>query len=82
MNKDFAPEFTNAIEKRINVRARTASSSSSSSRCRRTIRPADQAPGDVGSIRTSYTEQANYDRTLRTEKLIVSRMAARGRSST
>jgi len=69
MNKDFAPEFTNAIRKRINVTRRTASSSSSSSRCRRTIRPGTKLPAMFWFYPYEYTEQANYDRTLRTENV-------------
>ncbi len=68
-NKDFAPEFTNAIRKRITVTRPDGFTFVVKLTLPADYKPGTRLPAMFWFYPYEYTEQAGYDRTLRTENI-------------
>jgi dipeptidyl aminopeptidase/acylaminoacyl peptidase len=68
-NKDYAPEFTNAVRKRINVTRADGFKFIVKLTLPANYQAGTRLPAMFWFYPYEYTEQANYDRTLRTENV-------------
>jgi dipeptidyl aminopeptidase/acylaminoacyl peptidase len=68
-NKDFSPEFTTAVRKRITVTRADGYHFVVSLTLPPDYRPGTRLPGFFWFYPYEYTDQASYDRTLRTENI-------------